>query len=132
MGRMAKIMEDAMTTEQAKEFPRFIDSLGKWNFSELRAARTPEDGEEVCCAITAKPLFYIRKDGLKIPLDTYGICFNCDRMIHESQLSMPDVQKPGYPVVYLGVWCTECYALPMSKWRIKTKIEDVRPQEINE
>jgi hypothetical protein len=112
-------MEDTTKTEVpvATDKPKLLKANNEWNVEGLREARSENDGEEVLCTKTEKPLYYVRDNGYKTMLDSFGFCINCEDVFHVSHLKFSDsVAKSPWPIEYIGSWCLECAKLDPSEW----------------
>jgi hypothetical protein len=117
-------------TVSSKETVRQLNRDHTCNVEGLLSTRKDTDGEIVSCSITEEPLYFVREDGFKVQLATYGVCYNCDAHVHESALATVDgMQKTSYPVTYIGYWCQPCDGLEENEWRstqeMLAKVEDI-------
>lgn len=109
---------------------RILNRDNSWNADGLLDSRSDEDSEVTVCPQTGENLFFVRKDGTKVPLTSYGTCHNCKEIVHFTALkSYDDKQKPSYPVNYIGYWCKKCYALPEAEWK---ETKDIFPSSAND
>ncbi len=96
---------------------KFLSEGNEWNVEGLRAARTKKDGDEIICTATKTPLFYKRADSVKIMLNSFGLCENCDLPFHISYLHKTEsFENTSWPIEYDGLWCNTCWSLPSEEW----------------
>jgi hypothetical protein len=104
--------------------PSYLNVDNSWNFAGLIKSHNGDDGPIIICPYTGDNLYFMRNKISKIMLGTYCICVNCNKEVSIKSMSMADgVQRPSYPIVFEGYWCTECNGLPENSWR--EKIPDV-------
>lgn len=118
------MVKSEISSEQS-EAVRSTTVANSWDIEGLRAARTREDGEEISCGDTKIPLYYIRADGYKVMLNSFGTCVNCQAAFHISRLNRAkDCENSSWPVEYEGSWCMTCWDLPETEWAENQKEEE--------
>lgn len=98
------------------ETSKMLKANNEWNIEGLRAARSDNDSDEVTCPITERALFYVKDNGNKVMLDSFGICYNCQKVLHASHLKFADSTAHSWPVEYEGAWCLDCAKLSPLEW----------------
>jgi hypothetical protein len=77
--------------------------------------------DEVLCTATKIPLYFIKDDGFKGILNSFGKCDNCDNLFHTSYLRTNGAAMAPWAIEYIGYWCNTCWGLPESEWSESTE-----------
>lgn len=84
--------------------------MDKWDSNGLKLQRKPEDGPIISCHKTEKDLYYVRVNGTKTLLDSFGECCECQRIVHSSHLLLnKEAYTSEWPIQYEGAYCKDCY-----------------------
>jgi hypothetical protein len=94
---------------------KYLSADNTWNSEGLIQEFNPSEDQMFKCEKTQKPLFYIRKDGTKIMLDTFGMCDATGKYVHYTELSIKEgVDKPPYPMELMGYMQKDEYVKPLT------------------
>lgn len=86
-----------------KQEVRYLNTDNSWNRDGLLAAFDELKDKMVYCSASNKPLYYVREDGTKVLLETFGVCADTGNPYHYSELKIPEgVDVTSYPVEYIG------------------------------
>lgn len=71
-------------------------------YSEYYLFKCYKTGKEIGFAVDGKDAVY--------PFESLGECIACNKTFHYSVLALPEhTDKPSWPVVIEGAYCTDCY-----------------------
>lgn len=92
---------------------KYLKSDNSWDAKAILESRENDDGDIVACTATKTPLFFTRKDGVKIKIASHGNCYTCGHLFHENYLhSWEQESITDYPIIHVGRECKDCWKLP--------------------
>lgn len=102
---------------------KYLKTNNEWNTDGLLDSITDE--EIVICPKSGTKLYFVKENGSKVKLNTYGICYNCNLEVARAELNIPEwVQVSSYPVVYVGRICKDCSKSPKPQWDSQEQQEE--------
>jgi hypothetical protein len=97
-----------------------IDILGsKWSFDDLIKIFDESNDTMTLCYKTKKPLYFTKKDGRKILLDSFGVSVISKKPFHWTELNISnDAAKADCPIEYIGMVTRDEVKLPLTEKEI--------------